>query len=89
MANIKINQSPLMVNLISNMGTPIEVDEVTLKRWNDVIGEWWKVQLEMDKYLQTYIMEKIEHKHEWAETDGFDYCTTCSAKFFTNVGIDD
>lgn len=52
MAYVFISEKMQLVNSLSNLGTLIEVDEVTLARWNKTIGDWWKVQLEMDEYAK-------------------------------------
>lgn len=52
MPKIKVNTKVMPVNNISNLGTDLEIDQETLDRWNQVISDWWKVQLEMDKLIQ-------------------------------------
>lgn len=52
MPKIKVNTKVMPVNNISNLGTDLEIDQETLDRWNQVISDWWKIQLEMDKLIQ-------------------------------------
>ncbi len=59
MPKISVNTKIEAINLISNKGTEVEIDQETLERWNNAISEWWKVQLEMDKYLQTKAVDEI------------------------------
>lgn len=49
---ININQKNDFINVISTHGIQVEVDVDTLARWNDAIGKWWEVQLEMDKVIK-------------------------------------
>lgn len=51
MPKIHINIKNDFINVISNNGYEIEVDEDTLAHWNEVISQWWKVQLEMDSII--------------------------------------
>jgi len=59
MPKISVNTKIEAINLISNKGTELEIDQDTLLRWNNAISEWWKVQLEMDKYLQAKAVDEI------------------------------
>lgn len=52
MPKIRINQKQELINVISNLGIELEVGAETLERWNHVIGKWWDVQLEIDKYIK-------------------------------------
>lgn len=52
MPKIKVNTKIMPVNVISNLGTDLEIDQETLNRWNRALLEWWNVQLEMDKLIQ-------------------------------------
>lgn len=51
MPRIHINVKNDFINVISNLGHEIEVDQDTLARWNEAIAHWWKVQLEMDSFI--------------------------------------
>lgn len=53
MAKIHINTKIQAINVISNLGTEVEIDSDTLDRWNNALSEWWRVQLEMDKHIQS------------------------------------
>lgn len=52
MPKIKVNTKIMPVNVISNLGTELEIEQETLNRWNRALLEWWNVQLEMDKLIQ-------------------------------------
>lgn len=52
MPKININTKVQAINVISNIGTELEVDQETLDQWNKALSAWWEVQLQMDKLLQ-------------------------------------
>lgn len=60
MPNISINTKIQPINLISNLGTQIEVDQETLDKWNKALSDWWNVQLEMDKAIQQKVRNDIQ-----------------------------
>lgn len=60
MPNIKVNTKIQAINLISNTGTELEIDQETLERWNKALAEWWNVQLEMDKLIQGRIKDAVQ-----------------------------
>ena len=52
MPKININTKIQAINIISNTGTELEVDQETLDQWNQALSIWWEVQIQMDKLLQ-------------------------------------
>lgn len=60
MPNIKVNTKIQAINLISNTGTELEIDQETLERWNKALAEWWNVQLEMDKLIQGRTKDAVQ-----------------------------
>lgn len=49
MPKVHIREKLEKVNVISNDGKLIEIDEFTLAKWNKIYSDWWNMQLEMDK----------------------------------------